>query len=225
MCDTSRHKTNLLTIGYVSSLHYQLVPFTIAAFHECYPEVALNLLDMNPASQLKALEARTIDLALLGLHNSLTSHDLDGQPVTPYRIMVALSTNHPMSRRSKLTLEDLNGDTLLTMSKDTYPGWQEAIDHHIVGRQSRAGVQEIDGVLAIMALVASGAGIALLPEQVRRLPHHGVVFRALTPAIKVWAWIVWRRDNTSEPLRRCLQVLRRESGWKVLRATRGSRSS
>lgn len=215
-----RQNTNLLTIGYVSSLHYQLVPPAIVVFHERYPEIALNLLDMNPANQLKALTDRTIDLGFLGLRNSLSGQELEGGPIAQYRILAALPKNHPMSRCARLTLKALNGTALLTMSKDTYPGWQEAIDYHVVGKHFRPGtVQEIDGVVAIIASVASGAGIALLPEQVRLLPHYGVVLRALTPAIRAWAWIGWRKDNPSGPLRRYLEVLRKKSGRKVLRST------
>lgn len=214
----SQHHTNLLTIGYVSSLHYQLVLPTLMAFHEKYPDIALNLLDMNPANQLKALQTRTIDLAFLGLQNSLSSQELAGRPVTQYRIVLALPKQHPMSKRSRLSLDALNGATLLTMSRDTYPGWQEAIDRRIVGRQFTPGaVQEVDGVVAILTLVAAGAGIALLPEQLKLLPHYSVVLRAFTPAIKAWAWIAWRRDNPSRTLRRYLDGLGTDVRRKVLK--------
>lgn len=215
----SRHYTNLLTIGYVSSLHYQLVLPTLIAFHERYSDVASNLLDMNPANQLKALQTGTIDLAFLGLRNSLSSHELAGRPVAQYRIVLALPKQHPMSRRPRLSLDTLNGATLLTMSRDAYPGWQEAIDRGIAGRQFRPGaVQEVDGVVAILTLVAAGAGIALLPEQLRLLPQHSVVLRAFTPAIKAWAWIAWRRDNSSQTLRRYLERLGTDGRRKVLKS-------
>src|SRR5579875_2184547 len=208
----SRDKTNILTIGYVSSLHYQLVPPTLIAFHKCYPEVALNLLDMNPANQLKALEAGTINLGCLGLRSSLPSHVLEGQPLAQYRIMVALPEKHPMSRRARLTVKELKGANLLTMSKDTYPGWQEAINQHVKSQLRPGGVQDIDGAVAIMALVAAGAGVALLPDQVRLLPHDGVMFRPLTPAIRAGAWIAWRKEDSSGPLRRYLEILQKRRG-------------
>ena len=49
-------ETGQLKIGYVTSLHYHLLPATLDAFHRVYSDVALNLFDMTPAEQLEALE-------------------------------------------------------------------------------------------------------------------------------------------------------------------------
>jgi DNA-binding transcriptional LysR family regulator len=204
----ARRNDKLLTVGYVSSLHYNLVPPTLIAFHERYPDVALNLLDMSPADQFKALENGKIDLAFLGLRDSLSSPELEGRRVAQYRILVAMSKQHPLARCSHIALEELNGTTLLTMSKEVYPEWQEAIDRHILERQFKPGnVREVDGVVTILTLVGMGHGIALLPEQLRLLPHYGVVLRTLMPSVKVWAWIAWRRDNSLEGLRRYLGLV------------------
>src|SRR5579863_5097012 len=58
----NRSETRQLRIGYVASLHYHLLPATLAAFQRAYPQVALNLFDMTSAQQLEALESDKIDL-------------------------------------------------------------------------------------------------------------------------------------------------------------------
>ena len=43
--------------------------------------------------------------------------------------------------------------------------------------------------------VAGGLGVALLPDQVKKLSHDSVVFRELSPAVKTESCIAWKTDN------------------------------
>jgi len=54
----NRGENSELNIGYVSNIHYGLLPATLGAFRKLYPRVALNLFDMTSAEQLHALAAR-----------------------------------------------------------------------------------------------------------------------------------------------------------------------
>src|ERR1700678_1341835 len=58
----NRNEARQLKIGYVASLHYHLLPATLAAFQRAYPEVALNLFDMTCGQQIEALSAHKTDL-------------------------------------------------------------------------------------------------------------------------------------------------------------------
>jgi DNA-binding transcriptional LysR family regulator len=86
----NRSETKQLKIGYVASLHYHLLPATLAAFQRAYPEVALNLFDMTCAQQLEALDADKIDLGFIGLRESLAGTNLQAEAVAFYEILVAL---------------------------------------------------------------------------------------------------------------------------------------
>src|SRR5687767_6337059 len=62
----SRGETGQLNIAYLSNLNFDLLPKTLGLFrHEC-PHVTLNLFDMTPAEQFRALDARKIDLGFVG---------------------------------------------------------------------------------------------------------------------------------------------------------------
>src|SRR5206468_2440536 len=58
----SRGESGQLNIAYLSNFDFEMLPETLKAFRENFPHVALNLFDMPPAEQLRALEARRIDL-------------------------------------------------------------------------------------------------------------------------------------------------------------------
>ena len=61
----NRGESSELNIGYVSNIHYGLLPATLGAFRKLYPRVALNLFDMTSAEQLHALAARKLDLGFV----------------------------------------------------------------------------------------------------------------------------------------------------------------
>ncbi len=216
----NRSETKQLRIGYVSSLHYHLLPATLASFRRAYPEVALNLFDMTCAQQLEALEADKIDLGFIGLRESLTGTNFQAEAVAFYEIMVALPKTDPLSKRPKINLRELESHFFVGMSERNYPGWGEWMRRIV----SEAGftprtLQEADGPLAALAFVAAGLGAALLPEQVKLLAHPDVAFRPLKPIVKVESCIAWRADNTSKPLGRYVEMLKQAAN-ETARPTR-----
>jgi DNA-binding transcriptional LysR family regulator len=205
----NRSETRQLKIGYVASLHYHLLPATLAAFQRAYPEVALNLFDMTCAQQLEALEADKIDLGFIGLRESLAGTNLHAEAIALYEILVALPKAHPLSKKLKISLKELKSHFFVGMSEQNYPGWGKWMRRIV----SEAGfmprtLQEADGPLAVLAFVAAGLGAALLPEQVKLLAHPGVAFRPLKPVVKVESCIAWKSDNTSKPLGRYVELLK-----------------
>ena len=63
----SRDDSAQLNLGYLFKFNFDLLPATLSRLYQACPEIAVNLLDMAPAAQLRALEARKIDLGFVGL--------------------------------------------------------------------------------------------------------------------------------------------------------------
>jgi DNA-binding transcriptional LysR family regulator len=61
----SRGASGQLNIGYVANIYHDLLPATLEAFRKAYPRTALNLFDMTPAEQYRALDERQIDLGFV----------------------------------------------------------------------------------------------------------------------------------------------------------------
>ena len=55
--------------------------------------------------------------------------------------------------------------------------------------------------------VARGLGVALVPEQVKRLEHENVVFRALNPTVRTEGCIAWKGENPSAALKAYVQII------------------
>ena len=198
-----------LNIGYVANIHYGLLPATLGAFRKLYPRVALNLFDMTSAEQFQALDSGVIDLGFIGLNPALSGHDLRSECVAYDAILVALPSVHPLVKKPKLKLADLAPLFFIGMSAKTHPGTRE----WLLGLCQNAGfvgkiLQEADVEPTALKFVAGGLGVALLPEQVVELPHEGVIFRPLSPPLRRESTVAWRADNSSNPLKDYIQIVK-----------------
>ncbi len=121
----SRGESGQLNLGYLFKFNFDLLPSTLTTFYENCPEIAVNLFDMSPADQLRALMDRKIDLGFVGLRpaaaNQITS-ELVWECVARHSVVVVLPANHPLAKKDKLKRTDLKSLFFVTMSEETHPG-------------------------------------------------------------------------------------------------------
>lgn len=204
-----RGDSKQLNIGYVSNIHYGLLPATLGAFRKLRPHVALNLFDMSCTEQFSALEARKIDLGFVGLGPRHPTPELLSECVARDTVLVALVKDHPLTRKAKIKLADLAPEFFIAMSDKAHPGKREWLTEicKATGFTPRI-LQEADGELTAINFVADGLGVAFLSEQVTALPHEGVAFHPLSPPLLRDSCIAWRADNPSQPLQDYIRIVK-----------------
>jgi DNA-binding transcriptional LysR family regulator len=204
-----RAEPTQLNVGYVANSHCALLPEALGAYRKLSPRVALELFDMTSAEQFEALGARKIDLGFVGLRPALSGHNLLSECVAHDTILVALPALHPLSMTPPINLADLASQFFTVMSAKTRPGAREWLldTCHTAGFAPKI-LQEADTEMSAIKFVADGLGVALMPEQITRLPHEGVVFFPLFPPLRRESIIAWRADNPSKPLKDYIQVVK-----------------
>ena len=205
----SHGESSKLNIGYVSNIHYGLLPATLGAFRKLCPNVALNLFDMTSTEQFQAIEAHKIDLGFVGLRPAFSGHDLLSECVAHDTILAAIPARHPLAKKAKVRLAELSAEFFTAKSPEAYPGWREWLLETCSGAGFTPKIlQEAQSEPAAIQFVADGLGVALMPQQVTGLPHEGVVFRPLSPALLRESTIAWRSDNPSKPLRDYIRIVK-----------------
>jgi DNA-binding transcriptional LysR family regulator len=205
----SRGETGQLNIAYSSTFNFELLPDSLGAFRRAFQHIALNLFDMTPAEQFRALEARKIDLGFVGLRPSTGTRDLESESIARHTTMVVLPLKHPLARKRQVRLGDLKTMFFVGMSEQTHPGYRDWLRETCepAGFAPRI-LQEAELEPALMTFVADGLGVALAREHLKKLPHPGVAFRPLGPAVKSDYWIAWNRGNDSNALRQYVQIVK-----------------
>jgi DNA-binding transcriptional LysR family regulator len=205
----SQGEVSQLNIGYVANVYHDLLPATLGAFRKAYPRTALNLFDMTPAEQYRALEEHKLDLGFVCSRGCSNGSDLQSANVGEDIMMVAVPEGHPLARKTTIDLKDLEPMFFVAMSEKTYPGSSD----WLVNVCREAGfspriLQDADREPAVISFVGAGLGVALLPEQIKRLPHAGVIFRRLRQRVTAHSWAVWKRENSSDCLKQYIQIVK-----------------
>lgn len=205
----SRGETGQLNIAYLSNSDFELLPETLGAFRQAFPHIALNLFDMTPADQFRALDARKIDLGFVGLPPPATTTGLLWESIARHRTVVVLPARHPLARKRQVSLGELKTMFFVGMSEKTHPGFR----HWLCETCLPAGftpriLQDAELEPALMTFVAEGLGVSLAREHIKKLPHPGVALRPLTPPVESDYCVAWSRNNDSRALQQYLEIIK-----------------
>lgn len=185
-----------LSLGLGGTAAY-LLPDILATFRQRYPKVQLVLEPFNLAYHRRALLEEKIDIGLVVL--PLDEEGLSIQPLTRMPLYVALSTDHVLAPRKALSLKDLASHDFVMVPWSSGQGFGQLIMR--VCR--RAGfiphiAQFAEPMESVVGMVAAGAGLAIVPESMRRLSLPKVVYRPIQERYAVGELAVaWRAADSS----------------------------
>ena len=204
----SRHELAPLNIGYVANSFYDLLPVTLASFQRSFPTIPINLFDMTCGDQFHALQDGRIDLGFVGLREPIEERGLQFRPIASYDTVVAIAKNNALAKQSLIKLKELEPMFFIGMSEASYPGYRRWLTQTCrkVGFSPKV-LQDADIERTVIQSVAAGLGVALLPDQMKKLPHDSVVFRELNLPVKTESCIAWKTDNPSVALKAYVNIV------------------
>lgn len=185
-----------LRIAFLPTIGPYLLPQIMPRLRKSLPRLDLMLYEYQTATMLERLHAGDIDVGILALPVELDG--LDSRRLYDEPFVVALPQAHALAKRPQLRTADLAGETLLLLE-----------DGHCLRDQalevcSRLSVHEpsdfrATSIETLRHMVASGAGITLLPELAARGPYaatKGVVTRAfMKPSPMRTIGAAWRKSS------------------------------
>lgn len=194
-----------LRVGLIPTVGPYLLPRVAPAARKALPRLTLLLYEYRTEALLEKLRAGELDLGILALPvqmDGLESRDLFNEP-----FLVALPREHRLAKRSALRVEDLAEEPLLLLEEG------HCLRDQALAVCNRGGAQESQDFRAtsletLRQMVASGAGITLLPELACRAElasradpiAGGIVVKPFTkplPTRRVGA--VWRSSTARRP--------------------------
>lgn len=168
-----------LSVGFVGSATYSLLPRALPMFRERYPLISLELRERTTTQILREIEAGQLDLGLVRFP-IFEPTNLALVPVEPDTLIVALSVHHPLARRRHLKLRELADEPFLMYSAAAAQNLrgQVMLACQMEGFTPKV-VQEAVQIQTIVSLVECAMGVALVPSVCSRHNIPGVVFKTL----------------------------------------------
>lgn len=207
----AKGKRGRLEIGTTSSLVYREVPRIVRRFNDEAPDVDVQLIEMSSADQ--------IDHLLRGqLHAGFVNGDtappkLASLALRADEFVACLPDDHPLAGRRRVTLKALADQRFVMFSRDVAPANYD----NVIAVFSRAGIHPVTAHsarqwLTIVALVANGMGVSLVPRSLARSAVHGVRFVRLSDRVATApAMLAWNPRYHPPALDAFLNTARRET--------------
>lgn len=196
-----------LVVGCVGSATYSLLPSLARMMRAELPDVEFGFRgEMLSLDQAQALQAGQLDLALLRRLSDTTG--LDVRTLRRDRLIVALPQDHRLAGRRRLRIKDLDGEPLVI-----HAGGGRSAMHGVVQELfDEAGLQpfvshEVAETSTLLTFVASGLGVALVPDPTSQLAVPGVAYVPLTAAPLIDLVAATRKDDDNPVLARTLALL------------------
>lgn len=165
----------------------------LASYGDDHPRVAVRLHEMPPTEQLAALHARRTDVSFL--RSPAVDSDLVTELAWQERTGVVLPEGHRLAALENLSLVDLRDERFVFLRLRDSRFAQYLQECCVAAGFMPRISQEVFEAYSLTSLVAAGLGVALVPESVRHLARHGIIYRSLLdPCPIADVRIVYRRD-------------------------------
>jgi len=190
-----------LNLGYITPALGSFLATSLQVFTQKHAQVRVNLFELNPAAQIAALRSGCLDIALIGHACPSLGDEFALAVIHEIPVQVVLPETHPLAREERIPLVALKQEPFIGYDEQTFPGRNE----FVASVCAEAGftprfVKTADGLATALTLVGSGAGVALMPEEVNDLPHPHAVFRPLKPGALNVAFCAATRKDEARPL-------------------------
>ncbi|WP_340107580.1 LysR family transcriptional regulator [Pikeienuella sp. HZG-20] len=144
---------------------YFLLP-ALARFRRAYPDITIDLIEMERPALEQAVRRGAVDLALIIVSNLSEAHLLNVQMLMRSPRVLWLSSAHPLNKRSEISLQDLRSEPFVQFTSDEAP---------VSARRYLADIGFDPNVIlrttsmeAVRGMVATGGAITILASLVYR---------------------------------------------------------
>jgi len=211
----AKGRSGRITVGYFAPIFMGLMPASLKAFREEYPDVTVDLVEMPITEQIAALEAGTIQIGFtvggsVPLPSILKSVEVARSPVR-----VVMGREHHLARKARIDPNDLIDEPLLCFAvrKGVPSVHGEIMRRFFAARGLKIGrIQEITGVEAFRATLESGLGVSIVAELGSIGQSREVVLKPFkepdSPSLTLELHALWRDGTNSQLTTNFIETLR-----------------
>ncbi|MHC8338662.1 LysR family transcriptional regulator [Pseudomonas sp. HLT2-19-2] len=191
-----------LAVGYASSIALSdIFSQTIQAFCSAYPDVQLTVEEGASSTQWSQLIEGRLDIGMSRMQPPAEDAEIQAICLDNEPLVAAIASDSPLARQEQVTLAELSAYPLIAFPTDYGSGLNEIIEA-LYRRQALTPLPAPKGkqITSIIALVAAGRGVAVVPQCTQTLVKRGVTYRPLAEPGATAPLLVLTRKRERSPL-------------------------
>jgi DNA-binding transcriptional LysR family regulator len=197
-----------LVIGAIPPLTLSWLPRAFAQFRSLYPDVTMRIHVLKMSGVMAALRNREIQVGFSTRIDDAS--EFASVPLWNHRLMVLLHGSHRAARAAEVSLRDLAGTPLISLSrKNIGPSYDRVIALCREEGLDPDPIQDVETLEELVGLVACGLGFAILPDSGDPTFGPETVSRPLASGEHGWVFesaAFWRHDESTPLVRRIIEV-------------------
>ncbi|WP_434446659.1 LysR family transcriptional regulator [Lentzea sp. E54] len=202
----SAGRSGLVRIGLTGAVAFAHMPLLVQSIRKKLPGVEFEVhADLSTREQCDKLREETLDLGVV--HPPVHRDDVELRIIGDEPLILALPADHPLTAKESTTVADLRDEPFITGAEA-----ESGIADPVLQMCLNAGFHprkrhEASSMPMLLALVAAGLGIGVVPASARSVPLPGIVFRCLGGVASVQVALAWNRSKRSRVVANLLKVL------------------
>lgn len=206
--DVAEGQSGQLQIGFAGTMLYCGLPQILSRFQLSHPRLRLVLRELSSTEQLSELLRDRLDVGFV--HTPRVPPGFEQVLVASQPLVACLPEKHHLAQAPSLRLQDLQGQSLVVVSRTVSPDYHERIlqccEH--AGWMPQV-VHELRHWLSVVSLVSQGQGAALVPQALQQSAMAGAVFVPLQDVdVRYDTRCLWRSDRDQTALQDFVQAVR-----------------
>lgn len=194
--------TGRLAVGYASSIPLSdTFSLTLRAFCSSYPDVQVTVEEGDCSTQCAQLIEGRLDIVMSRRPPGNANPDIQAICLDNEPLMAAVPSDSVLADRDYVSLAELSSFPLITFPSDCGSGLNDIIatlyrGSDLTPRPGPIGKQ----ITSLIALVAAGLGVAVVPQCTQALAKGGVTYRPLAEPSATAPLLVLTRRRERSPL-------------------------
>ncbi|TAK47859.1 MAG: LysR family transcriptional regulator [Xanthobacteraceae bacterium] len=211
-----RGEIGRLVIGFMSSAMLSRFSAMLGKFRADNPDVMIELIQLPPQEQIEAIANGKVDVGFLSIAPSreklaIEQVELKMEQIWEEELVAAVPAGHKLANQATIPLRALASDVFITLPRAPETGHYDQVlqlCEHKGGFRIKIG-QEVEQLPVVLALIAAGYGVSLIPSCAIDGWQGQVAFPRLKERPRIPVTMLRRADNSSpvlEAFRRMLSV-------------------
>jgi len=197
-----------ITVGFTGVMLYRGLTRMTTSFSSRYPNIELSFQEATSQRQVEMIRSGTLDGGFI--NSPIAPAGLGAVMVYKERYVACIPATHPLAGSKRIALRSLRHEPFLTFSRDASPAYFDQMMAMCASAGFQPATHRFGGqILTLVAMVAAGMGVSLVPESVGRSEMKGASFVPLTSSRPhPSAFFVWRTDQRSAAIDALISVVK-----------------
>ncbi|RNM09156.1 LysR family transcriptional regulator [Dickeya undicola] len=205
-----------LTLGFVRSVMFNLLPETIKHFADSYGHINLHLKEVLSEYQPEMLGNQAIDIGITREmdNDNFVSSELCHELIMVDPLVAAIPKNHYLSRKKFITLRDFCNSPFIIFPSDQKSGFSVRIfdmfkKHHCVPAISHRAIE----IHTALALVGAGLGVTLVGKTTIPNNRQDIIFLPIEDfKISSYIYAIYHPKNKNPNIHSFIETMKKIAG-------------